>query len=55
VALADAGRAHEVDDLGPRDKVALDEVQDSAAIERGLEGAVEASERRTSDDHAGRR
>ena len=45
VALAGAGRAQEVHDLGPGDEVELGEGQDPAAIEGGLEGEVEALER----------
>jgi hypothetical protein len=45
VALARAGRAEEVHDLGPGDEVELGERQDAAPLERGLEGEVEALER----------
>ena len=44
VALAGAGRAEEVDDLVAVDEVELGERQDAVAVERGLEGEVEAGE-----------
>ena len=45
VALAGAGRAEEVDDLVAVDEVELGERQDPVAVERGLEGEVEAGQR----------
>ena len=45
MALAGAGRAEEVDDLGAVDELELGERQDAVAVERGLEGEVEAGER----------
>ena len=45
MALAGAGRPEQVDDLGAVDEVELGERQDAVAIERGLEGEVEAGER----------
>ena len=45
MALAGAGRAEEVHDLGAVDELQLGERQDAVAVERGLEGEVEAGER----------
>ena len=45
MALAGAGRAEEMDHLGAIDEVELGERQDALAVERGLEGEVEAGQR----------
>ena len=45
VPLAGAGRAEEVDDLVAVDEVELGEGQDPVAVERRLEGEVEAGQR----------
>ena len=45
MALAGAGRAEEVNDLAAVDEAKLGERQDAVAVERGLEGEVEAGER----------
>ena len=57
VALAGAGRAEEVDDLAAVDEVELGQRQDAVAVERGLEGEVEAGQRldRGQAGHAQRR
>ena len=57
MALAGAGRAEEVDDLGAVDEAELGEREDAVAVERGLEGEVEAGERldRGQPPHAQRR
>ena len=44
MALAGAGRAEQVDDLGAVDEVELGERQDAVAVEGGLEREVEALE-----------
>lgn len=45
MALAGAGRSEKVDDLAALDEAELGECQDAVAVERGLEGEVEAGER----------
>ena len=57
VALAGAGRAEEVDDLVALDERELGEREDAAAVERRLEGEVEALQRldRGQPRHAQRR
>ena len=45
MALAGAGRAEQMHHLGAVDEVELGERQDAVAVERGLEGEVEAGER----------
>ena len=45
VALAGAGRAEQMHDLGTVDEGQLGQGEDAVAIERGLEGEVEAGER----------
>ena len=45
MALAGAGWAEQMHDLGAVDELQLGERQDAVAIERGLEGEVEAGER----------
>lgn len=51
--LPRAGWPQEVDHLGARDEVELGERQDTLAVERGLEGEVEALQRL--DGHQPRR
>jgi hypothetical protein len=45
VALAGAGRADEMQDLGAIDEAEFGERHDAVLVERGLEGEVEAGER----------
>ena len=45
MALAGAGRTEEMHHLGAVDELELGERQDAVAVERGLEGEVEAGER----------
>ncbi len=57
MALAGAGRSHEVDHLSPGDKAQLGQRVDAVPIQRGLEGEVVAGERldRRQPAHAQRR
>ena len=45
MALAGAGRTEQMHHLGAVDELQLGERQDAVAVERGLEGEVEAGER----------
>jgi hypothetical protein len=42
MAFAGAGRPEQMDDFGTVDELELGERQDAVAVERGLEGEVEA-------------